>query len=352
MILRCLLVVQLLIALPENTDAFSTQAYRRHHVRHAHQHASNTYRAVVTIIPYCQHHHHHQRAYTACNASITTMATNNGEKSDSKIYDNNSKNDNSNEVDGDEYEDDIPIAWSQFQDWALMDNLPKYMIDTNYFSASKKQSKERQPAARWRSMVREVPELTGFDVELVRRQYSKLLLVKTKEDDDNDDDDASSDDSASKNKTKTKTPPTAFLPDMLPLLETYSFEKEGGLSGFAYGIAGVADGTKMTTPPLRGCEVTIPQGWVESREGSCIYELGSPLGSALEMGPSSYSLDYAKQAVSDVGRGVIATAASSSASSEDSKALMNLAALTGMLLASAGAINTISHHVSVHVYWV
>eukprot|EP00814_Leptocylindrus_danicus_P020449 CAMPEP_0116006932 /NCGR_PEP_ID=MMETSP0321-20121206/2011_1 /TAXON_ID=163516 /ORGANISM="Leptocylindrus danicus var. danicus, Strain B650" /LENGTH=327 /DNA_ID=CAMNT_0003475557 /DNA_START=40 /DNA_END=1020 /DNA_ORIENTATION=- len=317
------------LALPENNEAFTATntAYRA-------RHAAQTFSVRTTAL------------------SAVTTTTANG--FNSKLYDNNE--------DDDDDDDGIPVAWSQFQDWALMDNLPKYMIDTNYFSSkkSKKNSsrtannnnKERQPAARWRSMVREVPELTGFDVELVRRRYSKLLLLEQNTvDPENQDVDSSS------NPKNKKTPPTSFLPDILPLLEKYSFEKEGGLSGYAYGIAGVADGTQMTTPPLRGCEVTIPQGWVESEDGSCIYELGDPLD--VEQG---YSLDYAKQAVSGVSKGLVSSAAAasngglssgspSSSSNEDTQALVNLAALTGMLLASAAAVNTISHHVSVHVYW-
>mmetsp|Transcript_7802 Transcript_7802/g.11523 ORF Transcript_7802/g.11523 Transcript_7802/m.11523 type:complete len:329 (-) Transcript_7802:313-1299(-) len=324
------LVLLAILALPEMYEAFT-----------ATRSTNTAYRA-----------RHAQTSFFRTLSAATTTTTNGSEaSSNSKLYDNNNEDDD----DDDDDDDGIPVAWSQFQDWALMDNLPKYMIDTNYFSSkkSKKNSriannnKNRQPAARWRSMVREVPELTGFDVELVRRRYSKLLLLE-KNNTDHENQDAS-------NPKITKTPPTSFLPDILPLLEKYSFEKEGGLSGYAYGIAGVADGTQMTTPPLRGCEVTIPQGWVESEDGSCIYELGDPLDVEQTAG---YSLDYAKQAAADVSKGLVSAASSNgglsspSSSNEDTQALVNLAALTGMLLVSAAAVNSLSHHVSVHVYWV
>jgi len=236
-----------------------------------------------------------------------------------------SSSSSSNSILAVEDKDDISGTWSQWQDWALVDNLPNYLLQTENHSSKENgvATGTRRLAARWRSLMRDVTELAGYDVEFAQKRYKMLL-----------------EDATLRNVTSL---PCKVVPSVLPLLERYSFDSDGdsdSLTGYAYGIPGVADGTKVTTPKLRGLQVTLPQGWVESEDCSIMYELGT---SAEESSANDfYSLDFAK-----------AAGISNSISSVSSdKALVNLGAMTGLLLASAAAINTISHHVSVHVYWI
>ena len=236
-------------------------------------------------------------------------------------------------------------AWSQWQDWALVDNLQSYILpihnrqrplSSSSSSSNHSHSKDRM-AARWRALVRDVPELNGFDVEYVRSRYERLL---EKYDVNVNDDDAVGD-AGSTTEPSTKMP-TMVLPELLPLLDGYSFEKNDQMTGFAFNIPGVADGTTLTTPPLKSISAAVSKGWVESEDSSVVYELGVPFEAFnLSGGGKSYSLDYAKQASGSIVSGLV-----------DDKALASLGAVTGMLLASAAAFNTISHHMSVHVYWV
>jgi hypothetical protein len=91
----------------------------------------------------------------------------------------------------DEQDVNSRMVWSEWQDWALCDNLPKYLItipppdvtmmttaaaDDNDHVAHQR-PKTRQYAL-WRNMLRDVPELSGYNVAFVRHMYSKQRMAK------------------------------------------------------------------------------------------------------------------------------------------------------------------------------
>lgn len=245
---------------------------------------------------------------------------------------NNNDNNNNNLDDDRDDNNGLDGAWSQWQDWALIDHLSDYLITT----VATETGRQTQ-AARWRAMVQEVPEFNGFPVEYVRDRYQRLLLSSSL---------VEGEDASDYDKKSKKKLPTKILPKMLPLLEQYAFVRASSdqLTGYGYGITNIADGTLMTTPTLKGTEVTIPLGYVQSDDGVSVYELGTPkYSSSFADDEDFYSLDIANS---------ISKSSISILPDKADGMLVNLGLLTGFLLASATAVNTISHHVSVHVYWV
>ncbi|KAK1744942.1 hypothetical protein QTG54_004233 [Skeletonema marinoi] len=90
----------------------------------------------------------------------------------------------------------------------------------------------------------------------------------------------------SSNKTSDST---AECPGVLPMVDDFEFASNGGVVGSAYGIPGIADGTRINTPPLVSVEQTIPLGYVTTEEDDLgvafSYELGVCASSSV------YSLD-------------------------------------------------------------
>ena len=230
-------------------------------------------------------------------------------------------------------------AWSQWQDWALIDNLSTYLVPLH----------KNTMAARWRAMVRDIPELNGFSIEFVQLQYKRLLDMQNKTDEKRKEPSKTkgimsihTEETGGKTIKSIKLP-TNILPELLPLLDGYTFEKNDQMRGYAYNINGVADGTILTTPPLKSISTSVSKGWIESEVGGIVYELGVPLEMYNKSKKANfYSLDFGNAANDSLYVSGLAK----------DTTLLNLGALTGMLLLSATAFNSISHHVSIHVYWV
>eukprot|EP00521_Asterionellopsis_glacialis_P016327 CAMPEP_0195300776 /NCGR_PEP_ID=MMETSP0707-20130614/28107_1 /TAXON_ID=33640 /ORGANISM="Asterionellopsis glacialis, Strain CCMP134" /LENGTH=316 /DNA_ID=CAMNT_0040363561 /DNA_START=180 /DNA_END=1127 /DNA_ORIENTATION=+ len=227
----------------------------------------------------------------------------------------------------------LDMPWTDFQEWALRDNLPKYLVSI----PTKKSGNKQELFALWRTMTREVTELSGYPIDFLQEMHGKYLLKKLKEEEYDDD------------KVRVKV-----TPGMLPFLDEFEFATGGGVSGKAYGIPGIADGTKIETTGIKDVTATVPKGYVRTEDGSIAYELGIPLR-------DFYSLDGTsgtKDALLNTGKSVTKTAngalASSGAGSyqEDPDAmLLRLGASTGILLAGATAVNMLSHHLTVNVFW-
>jgi hypothetical protein len=109
-------------------------------------------------------------------------------------------------------------------------------------------------------------------------------------------------------------------------------------------------------------EVTIPLGYVLTEDDGIAYELGKPL----VQGEDFYSLDgttktairtagsLGKQAASNLAAGFNTRGTPQTAGSEEDANVMlvRLGASTGLLLAGATAMNMLSHHLTVNVFWV
>lgn len=104
------------------------------------------------------------------------------------------------------------MPWSEFHHYALSDNLPKYTRTILVATGDSITTTSPRIYALWRTMLQEVPELTGYPISFLREQYS---LPTTAD---------SSDEQQDQSKSKT-------APEVLPFLDHFYFEPSGGLSG-------------------------------------------------------------------------------------------------------------------------
>lgn len=270
------------------------------------------------------HHHtqHHSRRTTIIATSSSTEST-----TDTPISKNNVER------------DDMP--WSNVQQWALEDNITK-------FTVTLPSSKKRY--AMWRTMAREVTELAGYPIPFLVKMHERSLKV----DDDN--------------KRMNSTGETT--PGILPMVDDFEFASNGGVVGRGYGIPGIADGTRINTPPLVSVEQTIPLGYVTTEEDelgvSFSYELGICASNSV------YSLDGTERSsallsarrlvlegavdsskrLADVAKDMQVSGSGLLSDAESNRDLAYLGGATAMLLASATAVGMLSHHLTVNVFWV
>lgn len=242
------------------------------------------------------------------------------------------------------------MVWTEWQDWALCDNLPKYLVVIPPSEVVAPRGGRRQQFARWRSMIQDVPELSGYNVAFVRQKYAQQQQQKLRNIVDD-------------------------VPALLPLIEQFEFEPNDGISGTVYGFPGIADGTRVTTPPLRHVHQTIPLGYVYSQEEEdghlTAYEIGSPSQQRLS---AIMAMEAAASSTSIYGRAarpqMEATTTESTSWNEriqnyapfpkqlatdnniNSAEVGNLASITAIVLAGATAVNVLSHHVTVNLFWV
>ena len=307
----------------------------------------------------------------------------------------------------------LEMPWSEWQEWALNDNLSKYLVtidDTQY--------------ALWHTMIREVTELSGYNVAFVRKMHARSLST-----------DATTFDKKTTSTTKKKnnnndhnkdSPTLKSTPKVLPLLDEFQFEPNGGITGKAYGLMGIANGAMIQTPPLRQSQMsfTIPNGYVlleESESESDLnddsydindddvrillaYELGLPLGleneslwstqakrsrmlktlastvtstatttttatisttpnintnanaNALQRGLEnldSQQISSSLQTLGVKGLQELEKRTDNNGEGGDTAGLLvNLGGVTALLLAGATIMNAFHHHLTVNVFWV
>eukprot|EP00543_Licmophora_paradoxa_P018050 CAMPEP_0202473134 /NCGR_PEP_ID=MMETSP1360-20130828/89993_1 /ASSEMBLY_ACC=CAM_ASM_000848 /TAXON_ID=515479 /ORGANISM="Licmophora paradoxa, Strain CCMP2313" /LENGTH=173 /DNA_ID=CAMNT_0049099907 /DNA_START=41 /DNA_END=562 /DNA_ORIENTATION=- len=173
-------------------------------------------------------------------------------------------------------------------------------------------------------MTREITELSGYPVKMLVKVHQKQLKDQ---------------DSAQSKIQST--------PKVLPLLDEYEFENSGGLSGRVYGIPGLAEGTKIETSAVVDVQVTLPRGFVQTQDDLVAYELGLPLR-------ESYSLDGISRNKPQLSTTIIRDAAGEIVKTQvtGDDMLVRLGATTAILLAGATAVNMLSHHLTVNVFWV
>jgi len=235
-----------------------------------------------------------------------------------------------------EMDDKSPeMPWSEAQEWALLDNLPKYVI----FIGTRRY-------ARWRALTREVPELAGYPGPFLRRMH-RLGRSISEEDEDG-----------------------AGTLGILPMLDDFEFSLEGGIVGKIYGLPGVADGSRIQTSVLVQAERTVPFGYVTALndDGAGLsYELGTMMktsspsnSSPSNSSPSSeYSLvetamgaSLVPRQIADVTKGVMETGSSLLSDDEANRDLAYIGGTTAVVLALASAVGALSHHLTVNVFWV
>ncbi|KAG7341487.1 hypothetical protein IV203_023439 [Nitzschia inconspicua] len=255
---------------------------------------------------------------------------------------------NENVIVGDESQDDGDITttdsypWSEAQEWALRDNLPKYLVRISQKNQQSTKSTQTPATASlstvvlWRSLLQDVPELAGYPV--------KVLQAKYKERQKNMNDDASSNVGEIGN---------------LPFLQDYEFSTQGGVCGTVYGLVGVADGSRIETAVVTNVQETLPLGYVQTGDGSMAFEMGRPLTDASQSNGVDSSAWRVISGASVASTQQLAKAGLKNGSnalvegvSEGDGYLMRLGALTGIVLAGSTALNMLSHHMTVNVFWV
>lgn len=132
------------------------------------------------------------------------------------------------EEDDDDNDDDdsrLDMPWSNFHDWALRDNLPRYIRILP--------GKKPRTYALWRTMMQDVPELSGYPIEFLQKKYAAKPRQQRKESngttkDDDDDDDTTAE---TKKTQRVASSKPGTVPEVLPYLDNFCFENAGGLSG-------------------------------------------------------------------------------------------------------------------------
>lgn len=235
--------------------------------------------------------------------------------------------------------EDMP--WGDVQKWALEDNIGKFTVT---IPSSKKR------VALWRTMAREVTELAGYPIPFLVKQHQRSLKTN--------------------NSNNNETTSTTESPGVLPMVDDFEFASNGGVVGRAYGIPGIADGTRINTPPLVSVEQTIPLGYVTTEEDDLgvafSYELGVCASSSV------YSLDGTERSsallsarrlvlegavdsskrLADIAKDAQVTGSGLLTDAESNRDLAYLGGATALLLASASAVGMLSHHLTVNVFWV
>jgi len=248
--------------------------------------------------------------------------------------------------------EEIDMPWSNFQEWALRDNLPKYVVSIPIAGDTSGRSRL---VALWRTLSNEVTELSGYDVCFLRKMHQRMVAKRAAKKGDSD---------ASKEEDDDRE--MDVTPDVLPYLDEFEFESNGGVSGRVYGLPGVADGAPVRTPPVSDVQNTVILGYTRTDDGSVAYELGTPAGDfySLDGTGRAASLAAARRLALETisgtasmmtnggGEKAIKAVSGAVGSGETRDMLVNLGGATGILLAGATAFNMISHHLTVNIFWV
>jgi len=244
-------------------------------------------------------------------------------------------------------QDDFDMPWSTNQEWALQDKISKYTINIPRLNnpTLKGGGLNKTTFALWHTMTNEVTELMGYEIDYLQMKYSALL----------------------EDSEGGKLAP----PGVLPYIDDFEFRNNGGIKGRIYGLVGIESGTEIVTSPLKEVELTLPRGFALTGDGSCAYELGTPKSErskvenfnrdSVNTAVNSYSMDLSSMKedgaslLSDIGEKsgqVAGNAVKELGDPQTSQMVVNLAGTTAVVLGAATAMNMLSHHLTVNVFWV
>jgi hypothetical protein len=237
---------------------------------------------------------------------------------------------------------------------SLNSKISKFMVQHTANASKESPDQRKKMVVLWRNLQDDTPELAGFPIpylsECVRSMIhlSHPSIIATLENVSDVD----------------KTNETFVDWDtVVPYLDAYTFEAGGGVSGLAYGVTGVADGTKICTTPVGDLRTTIPRNYIQTSDGY-LYELGRPSfagDSVVQTTPQAYSLIGATKKWFRDGKVAASLMVNNAGVSNiDKKSrdftidpeLFKLAGLTTLVLFCAAAMESLSHHLTVNVFWV
>ena len=263
---------------------------------------------------------------------------------------NSSFNMNNRELCDDEIESTTTkcYPWSDMQQWALRDSLPKYTIripikeKSSLTSATSKEDTVLSTFALWKSLQNDVPELAGYPIDFLQTRYEEIHRAEQSKIDAGGDDDGG---------TIQRVEPSP-APGVLPFLQDYAFSSGGGISGYVYGMDGVSDGSRIETSSVKDIKESLPRGFIQTSDGHASFELGNPLQTddgAIEK--TSPVKDLSLEGISNIATTDQIRSLINNVDDGDGM-LLRLGALSGVLLAGATAFNMLSHHMTVNVFWV
>ena len=257
--------------------------------------------------------------------------------------------------------DDMP--WSTNQEYSLQDKLPQYTINIPNLNSPtlKGGGSNKSTFVLWYTMRKEVVDFMGYDIDFLRLKYAALLEQQQQQQQQEE------------NEKETNEIPSP--PGVLPYIDAFEFRTNGGIQRKVYGLIGIEPGTQIVTSPLKDIELTLSKGFVLTEDGSCAYELGIPKseskfdtmmkgmnnGDENSMENDPYSIDLSAlakdggQIVSSVGKEsgrVAESVVKGLGDPETSQMIVNLGATTAVVLGAATAMNMLSHHLTVNVFWV
>ncbi|GKY95902.1 hypothetical protein MPSEU_000550800 [Mayamaea pseudoterrestris] len=247
--------------------------------------------------------------------------------------------------DNDERSDSKPkrldYPWSSAAHQALTDNVPKYS-----FSLMLPEESDATPitVTLWRTMSQNTVELAGYPLDFLAQQYARAVQDETE--------------SAAIDQVLP-----AYSTTVLPYLDNFYFTQGGGMRGNVYGLPGVAPGTLLETSRLVNVARTLPHGYVVAAKDDGLqdviaYELGKPQSEAGRVSAGSRQADEPSLfSLSGLTSKLPSALAAATTDKQTTPALldpdlMNLGGLTVALLGGAVALETLSHHLTINVFWV
>jgi len=190
----------------------------------------------------------------------------------------------------------------------------------------------------WRNLIEENPELSGYPIDFLQARYKEQQKQ---------DEMATKKEGLSSKSVKTTIP---FIQDALPFLDNYEFSNKGGISATVYGLKSVADGSRITTPAVINVKESLPKGYIQTIEFA-FFELGTPIGNDERWITSDIPVKKKSlvEITSDIANNINVPPI---ISNDTDGLLLRLGGTTGIFLAGATAINMLSHHMTVNVFWV
>ncbi|KAL7556515.1 hypothetical protein ACA910_000978 [Epithemia clementina (nom. ined.)] len=229
------------------------------------------------------------------------------------------------------------MPWGEVQEWALRDKLKYFTVAA---PIATQETGNFQSFILWRSLVEDTPELAGYPISFIIKRFLEIRSIG--------DGNGISELSASASHK------------VLPYLDDFEFESNGGMSGRVYGMAGVAEGTRIETAPVGNIEVTLPKSFVQTEDGATIYEIGKPAAEFAETASQAMkALNGRRRRQSKQAYSIVQDARGDRTDFHDDRndsfldpELLNLAGATAVVAIGAYALETLSHHLTVNVFWV